>query len=263
MTKKQVIPPFVCGLLICTFLSFISGPSLAASSKRPLTEFPALPDRYRTADSLGPITAPDDEPVVVVAGWGALPTDIWYWPLFFQLWASGYSLDDIHAVFPEYLSALAVDSPRFNAKVLARKVQSVVDSHNTTEVDIIAHSMGGLASRWYVERMDGAYTVDDLVTLGTPHQGNMLASYFTFTQGAQDMLPGSEFLAELDTDTISPDVHYINVWSTVDDFYFRQRNAQLPSGLASRKNVDQVRYDYVLHLGLPTVTYNELTTHLD
>jgi pimeloyl-ACP methyl ester carboxylesterase len=41
-----------------------------------------------------------------------------------------------------------------------------------TRVDVVAHSMGGLVARWYVEHGGGAAHVDRLVTCGTPHRGS-------------------------------------------------------------------------------------------
>ncbi len=44
---------------------------------------------------------------------------------------------------------------------------------------VVAHSMGGLAARWYLERLpldEGASRVPLLVTLGTPHHGTALAN---------------------------------------------------------------------------------------
>jgi len=38
-------------------------------------------------------------------------------------------------------------------------------------IDLIAHSMGGLVARFYVQQLGGARRVDRLITLGTPHHG--------------------------------------------------------------------------------------------
>jgi pimeloyl-ACP methyl ester carboxylesterase len=37
---------------------------------------------------------------------------------------------------------------------------------------IVAHSMGGLVSRWFIERLGGSKTVQHLVMLGTPNGGS-------------------------------------------------------------------------------------------
>jgi hypothetical protein len=67
-------------------------------------------------------------------------------------------------------------------------------------VDIVAHSMGGLVARYavaQVQRRDPAFPpvlhVEDVVTLGTPHNGSGLASWCWTTQ-CGDMSAGSSFL---------------------------------------------------------------------
>jgi pimeloyl-ACP methyl ester carboxylesterase len=43
-------------------------------------------------------------------------------------------------------------------------------------IDLIAHSMGGLVARYYVQRLGGARRVDRVLTLGTPHHGTTAAT---------------------------------------------------------------------------------------
>ena len=40
---------------------------------------------------------------------------------------------------------------------------------------LIAHSMGGLVARWYLDRLGGAAVTRKLITLGTPHRGALKA----------------------------------------------------------------------------------------
>ncbi|MFZ5643029.1 MAG: esterase/lipase family protein [Bacillota bacterium] len=60
------------------------------------------------------------------------------------------------------------------ANLLAQKVTTLQQSHGlSSQIDIIAHSMGGLVSRRYIYLKPN--TVAGLVTLGTPHHGSPLA----------------------------------------------------------------------------------------
>jgi pimeloyl-ACP methyl ester carboxylesterase len=43
---------------------------------------------------------------------------------------------------------------------------------------IIAHSMGGLVSRWFVEQLEGNKVVSKLIMLGTPNQGSPYGSLY-------------------------------------------------------------------------------------
>jgi len=61
---------------------------------------------------------------------------------------------------------------------------------------IVAFSMGGLVSRYYLQDLDGANRCDRFITLSTPHHGTNTAWLYG-GEGARQMRPGSEFLAHL------------------------------------------------------------------
>jgi triacylglycerol esterase/lipase EstA (alpha/beta hydrolase family) len=60
-----------------------------------------------------------------------------------------------------------------NARSLKQRLEAVGlgAGHNKT-LDIVAHSMGGLVSRWFIEREGGNAIVQRLVMLGTPNAGS-------------------------------------------------------------------------------------------
>jgi pimeloyl-ACP methyl ester carboxylesterase len=62
-----------------------------------------------------------------------------------------------------------------NAAVLAGYIDGVKERTGAAEVDIVAHSMGGLISRYYVDRLMGERDVGRLVMLGTPNGGSACA----------------------------------------------------------------------------------------
>src|ERR1700730_4789674 len=45
-------------------------------------------------------------------------------------------------------------------------------SGNSDKVDIVAHSMGGLIARIYIQSLGGDSRVENLIMLGTPHLGS-------------------------------------------------------------------------------------------
>lgn len=67
-----------------------------------------------------------------------------------------------------------------NSQELARQIKYVRESRNAWHIDIVAHSMGGLISRHYINTFmlpvfDGKPEATHLVMLGTPNQGSPCA----------------------------------------------------------------------------------------
>lgn len=63
-------------------------------------------------------------------------------------------------------------------------------------VDIIAHSNGGLVTRYYRNKLGGSRHIKNFVTLGTPHRGTQTA-WLCFSPACTEMRPGSNFLNNL------------------------------------------------------------------
>ena len=60
----------------------------------------------------------------------------------------------------------------------------------------MGHSLGGLLARYHVQRQGGDRHVESLVTLGSPHQGSLLAHLLP-TPLVRQLRPGSAVLQEL------------------------------------------------------------------
>lgn len=58
------------------------------------------------------------------------------------------------------------------ANLLKQKIQEIKNQTKVFKVDLVAHSMGGLIARQYIEGDDYQNDVDQLITLGTPHKGS-------------------------------------------------------------------------------------------
>ena len=66
----------------------------------------------------------------------------------------------------------------------------------TQPISIVAFSMGGLVSRQYLQNLGGAARCENFITISSPHHGTKAAWLYP-TLGAEEMRPGSPFLAEL------------------------------------------------------------------
>jgi len=79
---------------------------------------------------------------------------------------------------------------------LGQQLQRVCEQTGHERVHVIGHSLGGLLARYHVQRQGGHQHVESLVTLGTPHQGSLLAHLLP-TPLVRQLRPGSAVLREL------------------------------------------------------------------
>ncbi|MFN2602425.1 MAG: Ig-like domain-containing protein [Gemmatimonadaceae bacterium] len=102
------------------------------------------------------------------------------------------------------------------AQQLQAKTDSLLTVTGATKIDIIAHSMGGLSSRYFSKNLGGSDKIDALVFLGTPNHGASLAN-FCGIQSCLEMRPGSAFLTALNSGDETPGTaRYATWWSPCD-----------------------------------------------
>ena len=79
---------------------------------------------------------------------------------------------------------------------LGRHAERIRERSGYERVHVVGHSLGGLLARYHVQRQGGDRHIDSLVTLGTPHQGSLLAHLLP-TPLVRQLRPGSAVLREL------------------------------------------------------------------
>lgn len=145
-------------------------------------------------------------PVILVPGimgswnmsgrWQIDPIFHTYDNLMEALIAAGYKEDSLSEDKPT-LFTFPYDWRQDNnitANLLREKIQAVKAMTGSNKVDIVAHSMGGLVTRSYVEGSDYQNDIDQVVFLGTPHQGS-LESYLKY-EGAEGFFTTGEKIAK-------------------------------------------------------------------
>ena len=80
---------------------------------------------------------------------------------------------------------------------LGEHIERICEQTGHDRVHVVGHSLGGLIARYHVQRQGGDVRVDSLVTLGTPHQGSILAHVLP-TPLVRQLRPGSPVLRELE-----------------------------------------------------------------
>jgi triacylglycerol esterase/lipase EstA (alpha/beta hydrolase family) len=177
-------------------------------SKR-LTAFACAIALCITGTALAPAAMAQD-PILFVHGWSESSS----------LWSTMIKNFEKDGYPKSYLSNYSYNTSTSN-KVTAEKevkvrVESLLKTTGATKVDIIAHSMGSLNSRWYIKFLGGESTVDEWVSLGGPNHGTDTAN-FCFSVACEEMRVGSTFLSELNaTDETPGAVNYGTWWSPCD-----------------------------------------------
>lgn len=62
-----------------------------------------------------------------------------------------------------------------NAKILKGEIEHILKEANKEKVNIIAHSKGGIDSRYMISKLEMKTKVANLITIATPHYGSELA----------------------------------------------------------------------------------------
>jgi triacylglycerol lipase len=100
----------------------------------------------------------------------------------------------------------------------ALQLQEFIDRQVPADrtIDLVGFSMGGLVSRYYVQRLGGIDRVEHYVTISAPHQGT-IAAYFTQKISCVQMRPASSFLKDLQQDIQMLDqVKFTSIWTPFD-----------------------------------------------
>ncbi|HEX6694747.1 MAG TPA: alpha/beta fold hydrolase [Longimicrobiales bacterium] len=140
-------------------------------------------------------------------------------PLAAYLTARGWPATHVHIVrFRDPLGSNVE-----HALEIERAVARLRHASGAGEIAIVAHSMGGLATRWYL-----GHNADELVRavifLATPHRGTWLA-WLGWGPGAAEMRPQSPFLRELQMVSLPAGVRAVSFRAPLD-------TRLLPSGSA-------------------------------
>lgn len=221
---------------------------LEARDREEWTSFPEYErENQKQDDFFGvDLERPGDEPVLLYTAWGASIEN--------YLKKAGYADTEIYRIDLALFQGWGTSSPTGYVDNLRRTIETMREDHGG-KVDIIAHSLGGLTARWYVEIEDGASSVDDLVTIATPHQGGYVFYAFYFTPAGRTMVPRSYLLEELNSTPLAPSVEYTAVWSGIDEVFlfniFGSRGAQLPRDLVEEHgNARNILGGYTEHIEL-------------
>ncbi len=147
----------------------------------------------------------------------------------------------VFQVLSAYLSALgwSVYAPDLTPNLgeigideLAQQLADYIDQTfaQDQKLNLVGLSMGGLVSRYYIQRLGGIDRVERLITISSPHQGTIMA-YLLSGIGYVQMRPGSSFLQDLNEDvTILTQIDFTSIWTTWDFIIVPANSSQIAQG---------------------------------
>ncbi len=124
-------------------------------------------------------------------------------------------------------------------EVLAQQVADYIKENLPPEkpLDLVGFSMGGLVSRYYVQRLGGIERVQRFITISSPHQGTYTA-YATGLDGYVQMRPKSDFLQDLDRDVkMLARINFTSIWTPLDAIIIPASSSKMPIGKEVKVNV--------------------------
>lgn len=149
--------------------------------------------------------------------------------------------------WPVYTLSMIPNNGDAPIETLAQQVADFVDSALGPQqpFHLIGFSMGGLISRYYLQRLGGLARVQKFIAICAPHRGTALAlgsalplAGLRHRIGVQQMRPHSAFLNDL-----NQDIHCLNsiqvfsLWTLFDLLILPPWHAQLACGQVQRLNI--------------------------
>lgn len=144
--------------------------------------------------------------------------------------------------------SLLTKDVRQTAGDLAAAIERLCTVSGYDRIHVIGHSLGGLISRYYVQRLGGDARVDTLVTLGTPHGGTVWARAGRVVPLINQLRPESDVIAELAEPAPGCRTRFVAFYSDLDHLIVPSRNARIEHPDLDAENVSVRR---IGHLSMP------------
>jgi triacylglycerol esterase/lipase EstA (alpha/beta hydrolase family) len=102
------------------------------------------------------------------------------------------------------------------AKQVLARAERLKNDAAAERIDLVGFSMGGLVSRYFIQRLGGSNQVRRFVSISAPHRGTLTAFGLSHA-GVRDMRPRSALLRELnEADNIWGSVEVHSLWTPFD-----------------------------------------------
>jgi triacylglycerol lipase len=137
-------------------------------------------------------------------------------------------------------------SIRSYALKIQEKAKQIAQETGSSELTLIGHSMGGVVSYYYAAKLAQAYSIPQVITIGSPLLGTRVAK-IGFGQCAREMQIGSGLLKEMhDAIEWCNDVKFYNIASRTDELVIPYTSALFKSDLQRQLCFDDMGHASML-----------------
>ncbi|GAX36454.1 esterase/lipase family protein [Nodularia sp. NIES-3585] len=131
-----------------------------------------------------------------------------------------------------YTINLVPNNGEVGLDILAQQIANYVVNTFAPEkpIDLVGFSMGGIVSRYYVQRLGGINRVQRFVTISSPHHGTVIA-YGSQRHGCLQMRRNSAFIQNLNADAVMlGQLNFTSIWTPYDLMIVPANSSQMPLG---------------------------------
>ena len=105
-----------------------------------------------------------------------------------------------------------------SAEILSGEVQKALHEFSSEKVNIVSHSLGGVITRYYLQKLGGWRHAHRAVYLSTPHKGVLWAYLGLWTKAGWQLLPDSKVMKGLNSDpSRCTNIKCLSITSSTDE----------------------------------------------
>ena len=131
-----------------------------------------------------------------------------------------------------YALTLAPSDCSVPLETLAQQLDALIERNflGRQKLDFVGFSLGGIVTRYYLQRMGGLARTNRFLTVAAPHHGTWLA-YASNLPAAIQLRPNSDFLQDLNDDAESlASIDFASIWSPFDLMILPSLSSRMPIG---------------------------------
>lgn len=195
-----------------------------------------------TESTTTPGTLPDlkHDPILFVHGYGGSSAN---WETMRQRFLSdGWQDFELYAYNFSFVTSNAT-----TAAEIRDRVGDIISKTGATKVDIIAHSMGSISTRYYLKNLGGSAKVDAWVSLAGPNHGTDAVENENcgFTP-CREIVPGSAFLLALNAGDETPGLTRYATWRSPCDTTINPDESVILSGATNTLTACIAHFNFLL-----------------